>query len=169
MDVVSGERTLVVPNAGGVTMSEWPSGPVWSPDGTWLAYAVGGAADGQVVATDGQVALVPTSGSIPPVYFAPANVGAYEPRFSPDGSQLAFTGVDGSGVRRLYVADRAPDGTVSNPRVISHGTWDLPRPQPVPVLPGDLVRPFDMVSRRAIAGHRCWHHRHGWRCAHRGC
>jgi TolB protein len=74
----------------------WGACPVWSPDGTRIAYTKNG--DIFVINADGSGQTKLTD--------HPA--GDWDPRWSPDGSKIVFT-TDRDGNREIYVMN--PDGS----------------------------------------------------------
>ncbi len=78
------------------------SDPRLSPDGTTVAYVVG-AADGEANEYRGAVWLAAADGSSPPRRFTAGSKNDADPRWSPDGSRLAFTSNRDGKVMQLYV------------------------------------------------------------------
>ena len=78
------------------------SDPRLSPDGTTVAYVVG-AVDGEANEYHGAVWLAAADGSSAPRRFTAGTKSDADPRWSPDGSRLAFTSNRDGKVMQLYV------------------------------------------------------------------
>ncbi len=76
--------------------------PRISPDGTTAAYVVS-AVDREANAYRGAIWLAPLDGSSAPRRFSSGDKRDAEPRWSPDGTRLAFTSNRGGKVAQLYV------------------------------------------------------------------
>jgi Tol biopolymer transport system component len=76
------------------------SAPVWSPDGSGLAFLIrlANASELRVVTLDGSVRTVTRT-------CGPGSCGSYGPVWSPDGSQLAY--LSGGAIQSAYVVDAA--------------------------------------------------------------
>ena len=66
-----------------ISPKDWPhcSGPAWSPDGKWIAFACRWEAGNSVF-------LVPAAGGEPKTVYD--KQGACEPHWSPDGKRLVY-------------------------------------------------------------------------------
>jgi dipeptidyl aminopeptidase/acylaminoacyl peptidase len=76
--------------------------PRVSPDGGTIAYAVW-KVDKDTNEVKGAIWLAPIDGSSPPRQFTSGTTRDADPRWSPDGSQIAFTSKREGGVPQLYV------------------------------------------------------------------
>ena len=76
--------------------------PRLSPDGSTIAYAVW-KIDKDSNDIKGAIWLAPAEGSSPPRQFTSGNSRDADPRWSPDGTMIAFTSKRDGGVAQLYV------------------------------------------------------------------
>ncbi|MFN8623245.1 MAG: hypothetical protein U0869_21105 [Chloroflexota bacterium] len=110
-------RALVVVEA--PYLSDPGGGPAWSPDGRFIAYATGDQPDAHLTVVDAgtgsQVATLAQPGR-----------GSYDPVWSPDGSLLTFAAWRPGDFIERWVATVAPDGTLSDPRAVSHDQVTYP-------------------------------------------
>jgi Tol biopolymer transport system component/DNA-binding winged helix-turn-helix (wHTH) protein len=113
----------LVPSLGGavrrvVTVAELIEGVDWSVDGEQLAFAARDSDSGQYrLYLLNLATLLVTSAA----FDRPDNAGDIQPRFSPDGRQLAWIGHDRAGGSGLFVAPRG-GGT---PRAVTFGREQL--------------------------------------------
>ena len=96
-----------------LTKDCFDSQPVWSADGSKLAFVT--TQDG-----DPEIATMQADGS-GVIGLTPTGAPGLDPSWSPDGSKLAFTEVDDTGARSIYVID-ADGGNLT--RVLTSGPGD---------------------------------------------
>ena len=97
--------------------------PRLSPDGTTVAYVVG-AVDREANEYRGAIWLAPADGAAEPRRFTSGARHDADPRWSPDGSQLAFTSNREGKVMQLYVMPLAG----GEPRVLTSLKEDVTQP-----------------------------------------
>jgi dipeptidyl aminopeptidase/acylaminoacyl peptidase len=102
--------------------------PAWSPDGAWIAYLQGD--EPRFSAYDQEkLAIVPSGGGEPRVITASLDRSVSEPRWTRDGSSLAFLVTDDrtQWVGRIAVAGGAVEPLTSGRRVVSALSAEGPR------------------------------------------